>query len=92
MLGTGGNVSIKSNTTGNIFVLFTTPATQLEAQQECTAIGGHLASYASLDEQVEMEYAFINSGYLLPGEQQKPPRTELAMEGFRAWMQFSLRP
>jgi hypothetical protein len=69
MLGTGGNVTIKSNTTGNTFTLFTTPVTQDEAQQECTAIGGHLASYATLDEQVEMEYAFINSGYLLPGEQ-----------------------
>jgi hypothetical protein len=68
LLGTGGNITITSDTTGNIFTLFTTPASQEEAQSACSAEGGHLASYVSKDEQVEMEFAFVSSGYLLPGE------------------------
>ncbi len=39
---------------------------QARAESMCNDIGGHLAAYVSQDEQVEMENAFLNSGYLLP--------------------------
>jgi hypothetical protein len=39
---------------------------QAKAESMCNDIGGHLAAYVSQDEQVEMENAFLNSGYLLP--------------------------
>lgn len=61
-----GNITIPSNVTGNVFTLMTVQVNQARAQVLCNDIGGHLASYVSLDEQSEMEYAFINSGYLLP--------------------------
>jgi hypothetical protein len=39
---------------------------QAKAEAMCNDIGGHLAAYVSQEEQTEMEYAFLNSGYLLP--------------------------
>jgi hypothetical protein len=61
-----GNITIPSNVTGNVFTLMTIQVNQARAQALCNDIGGHLASYVSLDEQSEMEYAFINSGHLVP--------------------------
>lgn len=61
------NLTLTSNVTGNTFTLYTTQATQAEAETACREEGGHLASFGSYDEQVEMEFAFMNRGYLLPG-------------------------
>lgn len=35
-------------------------------QKACNLLGGHLASYVSLEEQVEVEQHFIKAGYLFP--------------------------
>jgi hypothetical protein len=61
-----GNITITSNITGNVFTFMTVNVTQARGQALCNDIGGHLASYVSQDEQTEMEFAFVNSGYLLP--------------------------
>ena len=61
-----GNITIPSNLTGNVFTLMTVTVSNSRAEALCNDIGGHLAAYVSQEEQAEMEYAFINSGYLLP--------------------------
>jgi hypothetical protein len=67
------NLTRQSNVTGNVFTLYTAQATQAEAEQVCRSQGGHLASFTSLDEQVEMEFAFVNEGYLLAGARRPRP-------------------
>jgi hypothetical protein len=61
------NLTLTSNVTGNVFTLYTSATTQADAELTCRTQGGHLASFASMDEQIEMEFAFMNRGVLLPG-------------------------
>ena len=61
-----GNITLPSTLTGNVFTLMNVKAGHAKAEALCNDIGGHLASFVSQDEQTEMEFAFIASGYLLP--------------------------
>lgn len=49
-----------SNYTGGVFTLHTVVANQSSAQLVCNAQGGHLASFSSLEEQAEVEGAYLN--------------------------------
>lgn len=59
-------ISIASKNTGNMFTINTAAVSQAEAQQQCNNIGAHLAAYASLEEQAEVETQLAAAGYLLP--------------------------
>ena len=49
-----------SNYTGGVFTLHTAVANQSSALLVCNAQGGHLASFSSLEEQAEVEGAYLN--------------------------------
>jgi hypothetical protein len=55
-----------SSLSGATFYLNTTASTFEAAQAACNANGGHLASYGTTAEQLEVEQWFIKQGYLLP--------------------------
>ncbi len=59
-------VNYTTTSTGMTFVFHAVPATQQEAEAMCNVDDGHLASYASLEEQAEVEQFFMNSGALIP--------------------------
>jgi hypothetical protein len=48
------------------YVLNTNPLPQAAAEQFCRDRGGHLASFTTFQEQVEVEAWFAQQGYLLP--------------------------
>ena len=52
--------------TNATYVLNTQLAKQSVAEQFCRDRGGHLASYASFQEQIEVEQWFVEQGFLLP--------------------------
>jgi hypothetical protein len=58
--------SYLSKFTGNMFTLHTTPVTQPQAEAHCISQASHLASFLSVEEQVEVESFFVGSGFLLP--------------------------
>lgn len=60
------NVTITANSTGNSFTLRAPAVNQSTAEAACQAVGGHLASFASADEQLDVETALAATGYLLP--------------------------
>jgi hypothetical protein len=55
-----------SSTTRFTYMFNNTPTTQQMAEFACQAAGGHLASYSTLQEQREVEQAFVASGRLMP--------------------------
>jgi hypothetical protein len=59
-----------SSYTNETFQLHTTPMNQSEAQATCNAAGGHLASFRLLEEQAEVEQAYLDMvGGCLAGQQ-----------------------
>ena len=56
----------KSGIQGDVYVLNTKPTAYSAAELFCQGQGGHLAAYASADEQGEVEAYFIAQGFLLP--------------------------
>ena len=56
----------ESQVTGATYRLNTQPATWFDAQQACNDQGGHLAAWASQEEQTDVENAFLKMGVLLP--------------------------
>jgi hypothetical protein len=52
--------------TGTQFVFNNTPVSTTAAQESCQTYGGNLVWYASLEEQQEVEAAFIERGNLVP--------------------------
>jgi hypothetical protein len=59
-------VTITASSTRNRFTLYVEPRNASAAEQACQANGGHLASFASRDEQLEVEQSLVDTGYLLP--------------------------
>ncbi len=59
-----------SPSTGNDYLLSTTPVDQRSAEAACVLLGGHLVNYASYQEQLEVEAAFVFSGGLIPSHHQ----------------------
>jgi hypothetical protein len=59
-------VTITANSTGNRFTLYVEPRDASAAEQACQATGGHLASFASREEQLDVEQSLVSTGYLLP--------------------------
>jgi hypothetical protein len=51
---------VMSTYTNQTFQLHTTPMNQSEAQATCNAAGGHLASFSMLEEQAEVEQAYLD--------------------------------
>ena len=51
--------NITSAIGGSTYILSTSAASEAEAQAFCNDQGGHLASYESLEEQYEVEQAFV---------------------------------
>ena len=58
--------SFTSNITNTTYILDTEPRTFAQGEAFCTSQGGHLVSYDSLQEQLEVEDYFIKKGYLIP--------------------------
>ncbi len=50
----------------NTYVLNTTLSTRYDAEHVCISHGGHLVSYLSIDEQMDVEETFTDMGVLLP--------------------------
>jgi hypothetical protein len=48
------------DTSGDTFMVSTKPASFQAAQQSCLDRGGHLATYDSMDQQTEVELAFVD--------------------------------
>jgi hypothetical protein len=55
-----------SNTTNSTYILNTTKTDFKAAQRACNNQGGHLVSYSSAAEQVEVESYYVNLGVLFP--------------------------
>jgi hypothetical protein len=55
-----------SPNTGVTFVFNNTPVSSTAAQQQCQIYGGNLATFMSLEEQQEIEAAFVARGDLVP--------------------------
>lgn len=55
-----------SRITGTSFYFNGSAAKQADAQAACLAAGGHLATYASMEEQAEVEEHYVTTGHLLP--------------------------
>jgi hypothetical protein len=48
------------DTSGDTFMISTRPGSFQAAQQACVDRGGHLATYDSMDQQTEVELAFVD--------------------------------
>jgi hypothetical protein len=48
------------------YVFNNTPVSSFDAQAQCNLYGGHLVWFASLQDQQQVEHAFISLGYILP--------------------------
>lgn len=48
------------DTSGDTFMVSSKPASFQAAQQACVDRGGHLATYDSMDQQTEVELAFVD--------------------------------
>lgn len=55
-----------SAVTGTSFRLNTAKLNFSAAEAECSRIGGHLASFSSIDEAVDVEQYYIQQGFLFP--------------------------
>jgi hypothetical protein len=54
------------STTGTTYMMYPNKTSQANAEAACNVQGGHLAYYASLAEQLEVEQHFISGGFLFP--------------------------
>jgi hypothetical protein len=79
--------SYVSAVSGYEFTLYTTPMNHSAAERECTANGGHLASYTSGQEQRDVEQYYISSFWLLPAWH-KAYWIGLSTESTRSWPRF----
>ncbi len=59
------SVTYVAESTGATFIFHTTAATQADAEMQCNVDGGHLATYASLEEQGEVEGYLLQKGHLM---------------------------
>jgi hypothetical protein len=59
LLAAPGIFTFKSNSTNKTYALNTNPLDQKSAQQVCNNMGGHLVSYATYEEQIEVESYYI---------------------------------
>lgn len=66
LLRPAASVTITANSTGNNYTLRVQPLNHSQAEAACQAIGGHLASFLSRDEQLDVEGQLYSTGYLLP--------------------------
>jgi hypothetical protein len=57
---------IFTSITGTSFYFNGSAATQADAQAACLAAGGHLATYATMEQQAEVEQHYVATGHLLP--------------------------
>jgi hypothetical protein len=62
----GLTYSYTNNLTSISYVLNTTHTNFYEAEDNCIALGGHLISYTSLEEQIDVEAYFMATGGMLP--------------------------
>jgi hypothetical protein len=57
-----GTATYTSNVTNSTYMLNTSPANFLDAETNCRLNGGHLTSYASAEEQRDVEAYFVSTG------------------------------
>ena len=79
-----------AETTGNTFFLNLTFTSHADAELNCQANGGHLAQYASADEQKEVEQYFTGRGLLFPVYHQSYWIGLAATDS--EWLQLALLP
>jgi hypothetical protein len=60
------SVAITASSTGNRFTLYAQQRNASAAEQACQAAGGHLATFSSREEQLDVEQGLADTGYLLP--------------------------
>ena len=59
-------VSYKTQATGSTYVLAIRDVNQSTAEAACNKMGAHLATFASEEEQYEVEQFYISNGYIFP--------------------------